>query len=234
MMKCRAGLLYYLTALKSPMANQVINGAWVDPNLVGCHCAGRWCIAMTVQVDISEPSPPALCQSVKVTQITDMDLEMISASSHHPQVDMTQLPQHTVHVHRGLTAESCESHRNIEEENRKFFNSPMNDHLFNVDTRERGRLVAASMLEVYPFDKQKTVVMDFACGTGQPLLKFIGRRGILNLRHDESRSYIHTFGGSCSVHFGRGHQSAYGRPLQQWCQGEHEGHLYTRFEGESR
>ncbi|KAJ2916270.1 hypothetical protein MD484_g4156, partial [Candolleomyces efflorescens] len=50
--------------------------------------------------------------------------------------------------------------------NRKFYD----EHLANFETyprvKERAARIAAAMLEAYPFDKQSTSVLDFACGAG--------------------------------------------------------------------
>ncbi|KAI6126110.1 hexaprenyldihydroxybenzoate methyltransferase [Pisolithus croceorrhizus] len=73
------------------------------------------------------------------------------------------LQPHTHSVHNT----DAHTHREVERANEEFFNDPAAEHLFNTpDVQETTRLVAAAMLKAVPFDKQKTVVMDFACGVG--------------------------------------------------------------------
>ncbi|KAI6119193.1 hexaprenyldihydroxybenzoate methyltransferase [Pisolithus croceorrhizus] len=76
------------------------------------------------------------------------------------------LQPHTHSVHNT----DAHTHREVERANEEFFNDPAAEHLFNTpDVQETTRLVAAAMLKAVPFDKQKTVVMDFACGVGRPI-----------------------------------------------------------------
>ncbi|KAG6335515.1 hypothetical protein ID866_3569 [Astraeus odoratus] len=67
-------------------------------------------------------------------------------------------------VHRGVHALHLPP--DVAGANRKFFNDPANEHLFNAEARAGAKLLVAAMLKAYPFDKEKTAVMDFACGTG--------------------------------------------------------------------
>lgn len=66
-------------------------------------------------------------------------------------------PHHEVH--------HCDG---FEEANRDFFDTPgvAERYAESSDAAECARRLAAAMLEVYPFNEEKTSVMDFACGVG--------------------------------------------------------------------
>lgn len=70
------------------------------------------------------------------------------------------------HMHPAHNADA-NMHPEVERANEDFFNDPTTEHLFYTsEAQETARLATAAMLKAVPFDKLKTVVMDFACGVG--------------------------------------------------------------------
>ncbi|KAG6333231.1 hypothetical protein ID866_5854 [Astraeus odoratus] len=59
-------------------------------------------------------------------------------------------------------------HGEVEEANKAFFDSPgiAERYTERPEAVECARRLAAAMLKAYPFDEEKTTVMDFACGAG--------------------------------------------------------------------
>lgn len=79
---------------------------------------------------------------------------------------MTSLQSVQPHTH-SVHNTDAHTHQEVERANEEFFNDPAAERLFYTpEAQETARLVSAAMLKAVPFDKQKTVVMDFACGVG--------------------------------------------------------------------
>ena len=60
-------------------------------------------------------------------------------------------------------------HDNFEEANKAFFNAPgfAEQYAGRPNADERAQRIAGAMLKAYPFNEERSNVMDFACGVGQ-------------------------------------------------------------------
>lgn len=83
-------------------------------------------------------------------------------------VESQSIQPHIRH-HGGVTPmDAPQRHTSVElEANGGFFDGPTYDHLFDSEAHEGARLLVSTMVKVYPFDTQNTLVRDFACGTGE-------------------------------------------------------------------
>jgi len=120
---------------------------------------------------------------------------------------------HCPYGHSHGSPQVHEDQHNLKEINKNYFDEHGHRYNDHPEAHELARRLGAAMIKAYPFEEDSTLVLDYACGTGQSCIMkcFIA---LLRICPSYYRFNLQRTCCTCQMHRGRGHQPEHGWPVQ--------------------